>query len=129
MSGSGKVLTRHDVTERLSWETQSPLTIRPQDFQAFPAGTDWKVERDKMKAVCFQCHGNSWVDDFYAGFDKAVEEYNEIYYKPAKTKLDGLYGKGLLDKTRFCARHPVSFTFRRWPRRGQPESIIILPKR
>jgi hypothetical protein len=121
MSGSGKVLTSHDVTERLSWETQVPLTIRPRDFQAFPAGTDWKVERDKMKAICLQCHGNSWVEDFYAGFDKAVEEYNESYYKPAKTKLDELYGKGLLDKTRFCERYPGAFNFRRWPRRGQPE--------
>jgi hypothetical protein len=101
MSGSGKVVTTHDVTERLSWETQAPLTVRPQDFKAFPAATDWQVERDKMKQVCFQCHGNSWVDDFYVQFDKAVEEYNEVYFKPAKKMLDDLYEKGALDKTKF----------------------------
>ncbi|MEZ4603612.1 MAG: multiheme c-type cytochrome [Desulfobacterales bacterium] len=27
----------HDVTERLSWELQAPLTVRPEDFAAFPA--------------------------------------------------------------------------------------------
>ena len=54
MSGSGKVLTSHDVTERLSWETQAPLTVRPADFKPLPAGTDWQVERGKMKAVCQQ---------------------------------------------------------------------------
>jgi hypothetical protein len=101
MSGSGEVLTTHDVTERLSWETQAPLTVRPQDFKPFPAATDWQTERDKMKNVCSACHGDSWINDFYDGFDKAVEEYNEVYYKPAKAKLDELYEKGLLDKTKF----------------------------
>jgi len=101
MSGSGKEPTSHDVTQRLSWETQAPLTVRPQDFTAFPSGTDWQVERQKMKNVCAACHGDSWINDFYDGFDKAVAEYNEVYFKPAKAKLDELYEKGLLDKTKF----------------------------
>ena len=101
MSGSGTVMGTHDVTERLSWETQAPLTVRPQDFKPFPSGTDWQVERDKMKNVCRSCHADSWIEDFYQGFDTAVEEYNEVYYKPAKAKLDQLYEKGLLDNTRF----------------------------
>jgi len=119
MSGSGKVQTSHDVTERLSWETQAPLTVRPQDFEAFPAKTDWKAERDKMKAVCLQCHGNSWVNDFYAGFDKAVEEYNEVYYKPAKAKLDDLYGKKLLDKTRYFDEHLELQFYELWHHEGR----------
>jgi hypothetical protein len=101
MSGSGKVMGTHDVTERLSWETQAPLTVRPQDFKPFPAGTDWKTEREKMKNVCRACHGDSWIDDFYHGFDQAVQDYNEVYFKPAKDKLEELYEKGLLDKTKF----------------------------
>jgi len=59
MSGSGSVLTSHDVTERLAWELQAPLTIRPSDFKAFPAKTNWQVERDKMKEVCMQCRGKT----------------------------------------------------------------------
>ncbi|MFA5716944.1 MAG: multiheme c-type cytochrome [Desulfobulbaceae bacterium] len=101
MSGAGTVLTSHDVTERLSWETQAPLTVRPSDFAAFPAKTDWEVERGKMKEICLQCHGNAWVEDFDVNFDQAVENYNEIYFKPAKAMLDSLYEKGLLDKSRF----------------------------
>ncbi len=54
-----------------------------------------------MKNICSSCHSNAWIDDFYDGFDKAVEAYNEIYFKPAKAKLDELYEKGLLDKTKF----------------------------
>jgi hydroxylamine dehydrogenase len=79
MSGSGKVMGTHDVTERISWETQAPLTVRPADFKPFPSGNDWQVEREKMKNVCRSCHGDSWINDFYQGFDKAVEEYNEVY--------------------------------------------------
>jgi len=101
MSGAGSVLTSHDVTERLSWELQAPLTIRPQDFAAFPAKTDWKKERDKMKVVCTQCHGKTWTDAHYDRLDKVITEYNEVYFKPAKAMLDTLYEKGLLDKTRF----------------------------
>jgi len=40
MSGSGSVLTTHDVTERLSWELQAPLTVRPENFKPFPAKTN-----------------------------------------------------------------------------------------
>jgi hypothetical protein len=119
MSGSGKVMGTHDVTERLSWETQAPLTIRPQDFKPFPSGGDWKVEREKMKNVCRACHGDSWINDFYNGFDKVVEDYNEVYFKPAKAKLGELYEKGLLDKTKFFdERLEVTF-YELWHHEGR----------
>jgi hypothetical protein len=101
MSGAGTTMTTHDVTERLSWEIQAPLTVRPEEFKPFPAKVNWQTERDKMKEICLQCHGNTWVDDHYAKLDKVVEEYNEIYFKPAKEMLDRLYEKGLLDDSRF----------------------------
>ncbi len=101
MSGSGTVSTTHDVTERLSWETQAPLTVRPADFKAFPAKTNWSVERDKMQAVCRQCHSEKWVKDHYTKLDNVVEEYNTVYYQPARKRLDDLYARGLLDKSRY----------------------------
>ena len=101
MSGAGTTLTSHDVTERLSWELQAPKTMRPSEFPAFPAKTDWQVERDKMKAVCIQCHGKTWVDAHYVKTDKVVEEYNDVYFTPADKMLKDLYSKGLLDKTKF----------------------------
>jgi hypothetical protein len=119
MSGVGTTLTTHDVTERLSWELQAPLTVRPQDFKPFPAKTDWQVERDKMKVVCLQCHANRWVDNHYTRLDKTVEEYNEIYFKPAKKMLGELYDKGLLDKKGFFDERPELDYYYLWHHEGR----------
>jgi len=98
MSGINGVPTTHDVTERLAWETQAPLTIRPSDFKPWPANTDWKKERQKMKTVCLACHSQSWTDGHFARFDAAVENYDENYFKPMKKLIDEIYEKKLLDK-------------------------------
>jgi hypothetical protein len=100
MSGSGTTMTSHDVTERLSWELQPALSVRPSEFAAFPAKTDWEVERTKMKQVCIQCHGNTWVDDHYDKLDRVIQEYNDVYFKPADKVMKELWEKGLVDKTR-----------------------------
>jgi len=119
MSGGASVLTTHDVTERLSWELQAPLTVRPQNFKPFPAKTNWKVERDKMKAICMQCHTKSWVDNRYAFLDKSVEEYNNAYFKPAKKMLKQLYDKGLLDKSRYFDETPEWDFYELWHHEGR----------
>ncbi len=110
MSGAGTTLTTHDVTERLSWELQAPLTIRPENFKPFPSPLGWQQERKKMQAICLNCHGQQWVDGHYAQMDKAVQLYNEAYFKPAKAKLKELYDKGLLDKKAFF-RSPLWLEF------------------
>jgi hydroxylamine dehydrogenase len=110
MSGSGKVLTSHNVGERLSWELQAPLTIRPSEFKPFPSPTNWEVERGKMKDVCLQCHGPEWVNDHFIKLDKVVMDYNDVYFKPMKKKLDELYAKKLMDPQKFFTE-PLFFEF------------------
>jgi len=57
---------------------------------------NWKAERNKVKAASLQCHGNPWVEDFYAGFDKAVGESNfliilhDIYHINNQHAGDGI---------------------------------------
>ena len=98
MSATGNVPGTHDVTQRLSWETQAPLTVRPSEFKPFPAETDWKVERAKMKKICLQCHSRAWTDDHFSNLDRVVFNYNEIYFKPIKRLIDSLYEEGLLSR-------------------------------
>jgi hypothetical protein len=99
MSGINGLSTTHDVTERLAWETQAPLTIRPMDFKPLPAKTDHNAERRKMKTVCLACHSPQWTDSHFTRLDAAIENYNETYYKPAKKLIDDLYAKKLLDSS------------------------------
>jgi hydroxylamine dehydrogenase len=101
MSGTGEMPGTHDVTERLSWETQAPLTVRPMEFAPFPARTDWRTEREKMSDICMQCHARSWTEDHFSNLDRVVKNYNETYFKPAKALIDALYEEGLLSKQRY----------------------------
>ena len=98
MSAVNNVATTHDVTERLAWETQAPLTVRPSEFKPWPAKTDWKKERRKMETICLACHSQKWTKGHFTRFDAAVVNYNDVYYKPMKKLMDELYQKKLLSK-------------------------------
>ncbi|MBN2126700.1 MAG: CopD family protein [Deltaproteobacteria bacterium] len=101
MSPADGVAGTHDVTERLSWETQAPLTVRPEEFKPFPAATDWREERAKMKGVCRQCHSDAWTDDHFANLDRTIRHYNESYFLPIKNRMDSLYEAGLISRERY----------------------------
>ena len=98
MSEAPGVDKSHDVTGRLAWELQAPLTVRPSDFAPFPAATDWTEERERMQAVCYQCHSSGWVEGHFTNMDNVVRSYNELYYQPVKTVMDRLYADGLLSE-------------------------------
>ncbi len=97
----GQYPSSHDVTERLSWETQAPRTLRPKDFKPFPAANDWQTERRKMEAVCLQCHGSTWTRDHFDNLDEVIRNYDEEYYDPIKTLMDGLYGDKVISAEKF----------------------------
>jgi hydroxylamine dehydrogenase len=98
MSGVGKIATTHDVTERLAWETQAPLTVRPSQFTPWPAKTDWQKERGKMEQICLACHSQTWTKGHFERLDAVVANYNDNYYKPMKKLIDELYEKKLLSR-------------------------------
>jgi hypothetical protein len=96
MSAAGNLPSSHDATERLSWETQAPRTVRPNEFKPFPAENDWRIEREKMQTVCRQCHAESWTLDHFRNLDAVIENYNENYYDPIKKVFDDLKQKNLV---------------------------------
>jgi predicted heme/steroid binding protein len=100
MSAAGGQPATHDTTERLSWETQAPRTVRPEAFQAFPADSDWRQERRKMTAVCLQCHSTTWAEDHFRNLDDVIRLYNETYYDPIRALMDDLYAGGLVSAER-----------------------------
>lgn len=98
---TGKFDVSHDVTERLSWETQAPRTVRPEDFEPFPAATRWQDERRKMEAVCLQCHSTTWTQDHFRNLDAVIHHYNENYFDPIEKVMNQLYDQGLVSRERY----------------------------
>jgi len=96
MSEAEGVEATHDVTERLSWELQAPLTVRPEEFAPFPSPLEWREERAKMESVCMQCHSTGWTRSHFENLDRAVENYNENYYRPVQAMFARLYDAGAL---------------------------------
>jgi len=98
MSGAPGVGRTHDVTERLAWELQAPLTVRPEAFAPFPAALDWREERGKMQGVCSQCHSGEWVSGHFANLDSVIANYNGTYFDPVQRTVAALYADGLLSR-------------------------------
>lgn len=119
MSGINGVKATHDVTERLAWETQAPLTVRPNEFKPWPSKLDPKEERKKMKDVCLACHSQAWTDGHFNRFDAAIQNYNEVYYKPMKKLIDGLYEKKLLSKEKPLDEHLEVQMYELWHHEGR----------
>jgi len=98
ISEAKEVTKSHDVTERLAWELQAPLTIRPSEFAPFPSNSSWEMERAKMSRVCLQCHSQEWTSGHFQNLDRAIENYNTIYYAPVVKVLNDLYASGVLSE-------------------------------
>lgn len=58
----------------------------------------WQQRRGKMKAACVNCHGDSFVDGFYAQFDSLVTLYNDKFAKPSKAIMDELMKDGVIQQ-------------------------------
>ncbi len=51
-----------------------------------------------MIVVCKQCHSKRWSENYMSRYDKAVVNYNEVYFKPVKKEMTALYDEGILTK-------------------------------
>jgi hypothetical protein len=105
MSQAPGVPKTHDVGSRLSWELE-PAVSRRTDNTAntlgytIGDGSTWQEKQGRMKKVCEQCHGETWVDNYYEQADLAVELYNQ-QYADALVTVDALYADELLTPEKF----------------------------
>ncbi|MBI2889322.1 MAG: hydroxylamine oxidoreductase [Nitrospirae bacterium] len=109
MSGLGELETTHNVSDRLSWELEHPLTIKTDD---------WEGKRTRMKKVCLSCHSKNWVENHYVQFDNVIGLYNDDYFKPIKEAMDQLYKGGYLTEEKFDEEIEFKF-FEFWHHEGR----------
>jgi hypothetical protein len=72
-----------------------------------------------MKLVCQACHGQNWIEAHFRRFDRAVRQYNRVYYKPAKKMLDLLYARKLVDKKKMLDEHLEVEFYELWHHKGR----------
>ncbi len=108
MSGFGGQPTTHDVGDRLSWYLFAEVsTHRPH----------WEENRERMKAVCAECHSRPFIDEEYANADALTEAVNERVGK-AKTLMEELFAEKLISAKPFD--DPIKFTaFDLWHHYGR----------
>jgi hydroxylamine dehydrogenase len=70
----------------------------------------WKDRREGMKAVCHNCHSDTYIDNFYVQYDSLVTLFNEKFAVPSKGIIDEMTKQGLLNpKSPFG--DPLQWTF------------------
>ncbi len=92
MSASPGLESTHDVGARLSWTLRPAVSTKMEN---------WETKRETMQGVCRQCHGQTYVNNFYKQYDSAVNLYNDKFGKPAKDIMDQLHAEKLLTDTPF----------------------------
>ncbi|MEZ4294310.1 MAG: multiheme c-type cytochrome [Polyangiaceae bacterium] len=116
MSGNSRNGGRvtHDPGERISWTNRPPVSLvmdtdaehrvvtekDPEKRRGMIADS-WQNKRNRMKEVCSHCHGDAFVNGFYAQYDDLVVLYNEKFAKPGQKIIDALTTEGLLTKKQF----------------------------
>lgn len=110
MSAAGEQPATHNVPDRLYWVLWSKSSpVRNSDDPMSPILGDGPKGRERVKEVCAQCHSSLHENGFFAQGDKAVNLYNEAYYKPAKAMLDVLKEKGLLEDNPWSDEFQITF--------------------
>lgn len=93
MSATPAMKLTHDVGTRLSW------TLRPAISEH---KENWQEKRERMLAVCNNCHGRVFALGHFYQFDGLVNLYNEKFAKPATDIINIVREQKLLE-------NPASF--------------------
>ncbi|MDJ0655044.1 MAG: multiheme c-type cytochrome [Xanthomonadales bacterium] len=119
MSGIGDLEVTHNVTERLYWNLWAKESkVRGSDDVLSPILGDGPAGREKMKKVCNNCHSTLHTDGFFTQGDKAVNLYNEAYYRPATAMLEELREKDLLKANPWTDEFQITYYYL-WHHQGR----------
>jgi hypothetical protein len=126
MSGIGELATTHNISERLYWVLWAKESkVRNSPDPMSPITGDGPEGRKKMMQVCQSCHGGTHTKNAFAMGDKAVNLYNEAYWKPAKKMLDELKEKGLLKENPWTDDFQITFYYL-WHHQGRRARMAAL---
>ncbi|MFQ6096388.1 MAG: multiheme c-type cytochrome [Armatimonadota bacterium] len=109
MSATPTQPVSHDVGRRMAW-TLRPVISKRQE--------DWQNKRSRMQAVCHECHGPTWVGNYFTMYDDAVQLYNDKFASPAEAIMGRLRKAGKITATPFDDHIEWTF-FELWHHEGR----------
>ncbi|MEK7388561.1 MAG: multiheme c-type cytochrome [Elusimicrobiota bacterium] len=86
-----------DVVETTEKVREGDVLVSKKVSRKVAKVLTWQQRRGNMKAACLNCHGGTFVDNFYKQFDSLVNLYNDKFAKPAKLIMDDLIKDGVLN--------------------------------
>ncbi|NOY08907.1 MAG: hypothetical protein GXP33_08700 [Spirochaetes bacterium] len=127
MSAFNGVKGTHDVSARLYWELETPISVKTNGLAAdgktplrsfwTPADTNPDRKRADMKQVCAACHSPRWTNNYFTVADKIVKLYNKDI-TGIKAIYDRMKSEGLVDNKKF--NEPADFKyFEAWHHEGR----------
>ncbi len=99
MSGFGGTSTTHDVGDRLSWFLfASTSTQHPS----------WQDNRVRMQSVCYSCHNETFIQDYFTSADAATQQVN-AWVQSANDLIAPLQKQNLVNTGDYS--EPIDFTY------------------
>lgn len=82
----------HNIGFRVSWNHKAPVSFKTEKA---------KRKQGAMKDVCYSCHNQNYVSNFYEQYDEGINLYNKKFAEPAKEIMDKLQQADAVDPTPF----------------------------
>lgn len=74
--------------------------------------------RERMKSVCIQCHGDRWVEEFFEKYELVLKDYN-VTANYAYELLQKMYEEGLINKSNPIDEEPEILWYYIWHHDGR----------
>jgi hypothetical protein len=97
--GFGASVTTHDVGDRLTWYLFAPISERRPG---------WQDNTSRMQSVCYECHNNAFIADFYEAADAATQAVN-AWVVESNEIMQPLLNRDLLTAEPFD--EPIDFVY------------------
>ena len=85
-----------DTVETVEKVREGDVLVNKKVTRKVAKVLSWQERRGKMTAACANCHGGSFIDNFYKQYDSLVGLFNDKFGKPSKAIMDDLIKDGIL---------------------------------
>ena len=124
LSAFGGIEGTHDVGARLKWEIQSKDVLyqsRESNLAEFGFQPDREgagQNRQRMVAVCNQCHSPGWTEGYFVQYENVLNDYQKVW-DYTKRLLAQAYDEGLISQENPIDEQAEIYAYLIWHHEGR----------